>query len=143
MASQRSRSVPACPFWSEKARDEHELMQSRPAALEARETPLPADDDWDETPPPLQDIPSGAESRVPTVVFQTPKEREPSDLKPEVTEPHLEQNLEVRPDAAPDPATQRAERPVWRRRAVKADDSQEVLEGKTNPSRQEVVLQKH
>ena len=141
---ERASSVPAStninPFWSQRVQADQQLEEMRPGVL-AEQRPVP-DDDWEESPRPLLNNPSGSggDGANFDLRFETPPSlnqpnRTPTVTAVEQTEPaeptvHSPELVADRPAAvAEEPeenGVEQVPRPdrCWLRRAQRRDDSQ-------------------
>ena len=104
----RSSSVPpACPFWSDGVQTDHALEHMRPLDLDGRHQPVPHDDEPENSPKPLREMPSGLQS---VGQFESPASERGRPAEPSGVEKHVEA------------AARRSER-AWRRRGHAADRS--------------------
>ena len=121
----RSSSVPpACPFWSDGVQTGHALEHMRPLDLDGRHQPVPHDDELENSPKPLQEMPSGLQS---VGQFESPASERGRPAEPSGVENHVEaavepERIQAETENGDSAGARRSER-AWRRRGHAADRS--------------------
>jgi hypothetical protein len=121
----RSSSVPpACPFWSDGVQTDHALEHMRPLDLDGRHQPVPHDDELENSPKPLQEMPSGLQS---VGQFESPASERGRPAEPSGVENHVEaavepEKIQAETENGDSAGARRSER-AWRRRGHAADRS--------------------